>query len=284
MPSTPTSTPSQLAFVREHYDEFVTTAAKRAVGPPAPARPPPRRRGRPAPRPHHRPAYPSRPLPRQQNPRCLRLDLAENQINRQQVMNLFRLQFVEQASNVIFVGGVGLGRIALGHRARTAAPARNATPVLFASAIDVVNTLGRRPGRRPAQTGSQPPHQAARAACSTSSDTSPSTKPAPTCCSRSSAKAIRARLDRHHDQSRLPEMAGNLQQRRHPDFRRPRPTPPPCRNHRHRGQKLQDERRQPRFLTAETTSRKTTTSNRWSHYNFTPLVALWNPWHVIPRH
>ena len=31
--------------------------------------------------------------------------------------------------------------------------------------------------------------------------------------------------------------------------------------------------RQPRFLTAETTSRKTTTSNQWIHYNFTPLVA-----------
>ena len=70
-------------------------------------------------------------------------------------------------------------------------------------------------------------------------------------------------LHRHHDQSRLPKMAGNLQQRRHPDFRRPRPPAPPCGNHRHRGQKLPDEGRQPRIVTAQKTSRKTTTSNRW---------------------
>ena len=55
-------------------------------------------------------------------------------------MNLFRLQFVEQATNVIFVGGVGLGKshwaIALGLRA-----CEERYPVLFASAIDVVNTF-----------------------------------------------------------------------------------------------------------------------------------------------
>ena len=61
-------------------------------------------------------------------------------INRQQVMNLFRLQFVEQASNVVFIGGVGLGKshlaIALGLRA-----CEERYSVLFASAVDVVNTL-----------------------------------------------------------------------------------------------------------------------------------------------
>ena len=73
-------------------------------------------------------------------------------------------------------------------------------------------------------------------ACSYSmnSDTSPSTKPAPTCCSRSSARDTSA-APPNHDQSRLPKMAGILQQRRHADLRRPRPASPPCGNHRHRG-------------------------------------------------
>ncbi len=55
-------------------------------------------------------------------------------------MNLFRLQFVEDASNVVFIAGVGLGKshlaVALGLRA-----CEERHSVLFASAIDVVNTL-----------------------------------------------------------------------------------------------------------------------------------------------
>jgi DNA replication protein DnaC len=62
-------------------------------------------------------------------------------INRLQVQNLFRLQFIEQAANVIFIGGVGLGKshlaIALG-----LAACHQHHSVLFASAIDAVNTLG----------------------------------------------------------------------------------------------------------------------------------------------
>jgi len=61
-------------------------------------------------------------------------------INRLQVQNLFRLQFVEDASNVIFIGGVGLGKthlaVALGYAA-----CQHGCSVLFASAIDAVNTL-----------------------------------------------------------------------------------------------------------------------------------------------
>ncbi len=61
-------------------------------------------------------------------------------INREQIMHLFRLRFVEKASNVVLIGGVGLGKthlaIALGLRACQAR-----YPVLFASAIDAVNTL-----------------------------------------------------------------------------------------------------------------------------------------------
>jgi DNA replication protein DnaC len=61
-------------------------------------------------------------------------------LNRLQVQNLFRLQFIEQVSNVIFIGGVGLGKshlaIALG-----LAACQQQHSVLFASAIDAINTL-----------------------------------------------------------------------------------------------------------------------------------------------
>lgn len=61
-------------------------------------------------------------------------------INRLQIQNLFRLGFVEAKSNVVFMGGVGLGKThlatALGYEA-----CLGGRSVLFAPAIDAVNTL-----------------------------------------------------------------------------------------------------------------------------------------------
>jgi len=61
-------------------------------------------------------------------------------INRLQVQNLFRLDFIATCTNVVMIGNVGLGKthlsIALGHAACTSGHS-----VLFTTAIDIINTL-----------------------------------------------------------------------------------------------------------------------------------------------
>lgn len=61
-------------------------------------------------------------------------------INRPQIQNLFRLRFIEDKANVIFISNVGLGKshlsIALGHAA-----CLRGYPVLFTTAVDVINSL-----------------------------------------------------------------------------------------------------------------------------------------------
>ena len=61
-------------------------------------------------------------------------------INRTEVQNLFRLAFVPEKANVVFMGGVGLGKshlaCELGHAACLAGHS-----VLFTTAVDIINTL-----------------------------------------------------------------------------------------------------------------------------------------------
>src|SRR6202165_3298396 len=61
-------------------------------------------------------------------------------INRLQVQNLFRLTFIEEKANVIFLANVGLGKshlsIALGHTA-----CLRGYSVLFTTAIDIINSV-----------------------------------------------------------------------------------------------------------------------------------------------
>ncbi|MBI4849904.1 MAG: ATP-binding protein [Nitrospirae bacterium] len=61
-------------------------------------------------------------------------------INRLQVQNLFHLEFVKKKSNVIFLGGVGLGKTHLASALGYASCLKGHS-VLFATAIDVINTL-----------------------------------------------------------------------------------------------------------------------------------------------
>ena len=61
-------------------------------------------------------------------------------INRLQIQDLFRLQFVHDKANVIFLGLVGLGKTHLATALGYAA-CEQGMSVLFANAIDVINTL-----------------------------------------------------------------------------------------------------------------------------------------------
>lgn len=61
-------------------------------------------------------------------------------INRTQVQNLFRLAFLKDKGNVIFMGGAGLGKTHLATALAYAGCLAGHT-VLFTSAIDIVNTL-----------------------------------------------------------------------------------------------------------------------------------------------
>jgi DNA replication protein DnaC len=61
-------------------------------------------------------------------------------INRTQVQNLFRLAFLPDKTNVIFMGGVGLGKSHLACALAYAACLAGHT-VLFTTAVDIINTL-----------------------------------------------------------------------------------------------------------------------------------------------
>jgi DNA replication protein DnaC len=61
-------------------------------------------------------------------------------INRDQIRHLFTLHFIEEKSNVIFVGPTGLGKTHLA-AALAAEACRHEQRVLFSSAADIVNTL-----------------------------------------------------------------------------------------------------------------------------------------------
>lgn len=61
-------------------------------------------------------------------------------INRQQIENLFHLNFIDRKENVVFVGTCGLGKSHLSIALATKACCKGYT-VLFAGAVEIINTL-----------------------------------------------------------------------------------------------------------------------------------------------
>lgn len=61
-------------------------------------------------------------------------------INQSQIKNLFRLKFIEEKSNVVFIGSVGVGKTHIASALGYQACLKNNT-VLFTSAIDAINNL-----------------------------------------------------------------------------------------------------------------------------------------------
>ncbi len=61
-------------------------------------------------------------------------------INKPDILNLFRMKFLENKENVIFLGGVGLGKSHIASALGFEACAQGFS-VLFATAIDIINTL-----------------------------------------------------------------------------------------------------------------------------------------------
>jgi DNA replication protein DnaC len=61
-------------------------------------------------------------------------------INQAQIRNLFRLKFIQEKSNVVFIGSVGVGKTHIASALGYQACLKNNT-VLFTSAIDAINNL-----------------------------------------------------------------------------------------------------------------------------------------------
>ena len=61
-------------------------------------------------------------------------------INRPQIQDLFRLHFIEQHTNVVLIGGVGLGKTHLALALAYCACLHNVS-TLFATAVEIVNAL-----------------------------------------------------------------------------------------------------------------------------------------------
>ena len=161
-------------------------------------------------------------------------------INRLQVQNLFRLEFLTDKANVVLLGTVGLGKTHLATALGYAACQEGAS-VLFANAISVINDL------TAAQKRGLLKRQLKNLSAARTAGLGRNRLSAHRPARRRSAlpghqPALRTRLHRPDHQQALQAVALDLQQRQHHRLRRSGPPPPPRRNHRHRRLQLPDER------------------------------------------
>src|SRR6516164_4197432 len=109
-------------------------------------------------------------------------------INRLQIQDLFRLSFIDKKANVIFLGLCGLGKshlaTALGYAA-----CQQSYSVLFANAIDVINTLSAAQSQGALKGQTAPLSRPLNCSFWTRSVISLSISAEPTCCSKLSAGA-----------------------------------------------------------------------------------------------
>ncbi|MCK7473120.1 MAG: ATP-binding protein [Rhodopseudomonas palustris] len=110
-------------------------------------------------------------------------------INRPQIQNLFRLRFIEDNANVIFISTVGLGKSHFSYRASATPPACAATRC--SSPPRSISSTRSPLRRRTAASNANCASICSRASCSSTNwAICPSTNTAPTCSSRSSANAM----------------------------------------------------------------------------------------------
>ena len=109
------------------------------------------------------------------------------------MQNLFRLKFIEDKSNVVLLGGVGLGKThlatALGYEA-----CLKGYSVLFSTAIDTINTLIAAQSTGRSETGAEQISQTEPFGPWTSLGIYPSIKPVLICSFRLSVTAMNTAL------------------------------------------------------------------------------------------
>ena len=156
-------------------------------------------------------------------------------INRAQVEQLMRLEFLKDKGNVLILGPVGVGKTHIAScLARKAC--EKGVSTLFVQAVDIVNDLSAAFAANRLLQGMRK-YTSPRSSALTSWATCRSTTAAPS-CSSSVLEALREKLDHRHHQHRAEEVGSHLQRQRHDRLGHPRQAAAPQHRSRYRRRKL----------------------------------------------